>query len=112
MWTMDFVHDNLACGRNFRTLNIMDSWSREALAIEADTSLPGKRVARVLDELVAKRGTPTTFQVDNGPEFPGVDLDLWPFRNGVRLHFIEPGKPTQNGHLPRGSPIVQRQTAR
>lgn len=99
MWTMDFVHDNLACGRSFRTLNIMDGWSREALAIEADTSLPGKRVVRVLDEIVAKRGQPQMIQVDNGPEFRGVELDQWAYRNGVRLHFIEPGKPTQNGKI-------------
>jgi len=99
IWTMDFVHDNLSCGRSFRALNIMDAWSREALAIEADTSLTGKRVVRVLEGLVTLRGKPQMLQVDNGSEFRGVDLDQWAYRNQVKLHFIEPGKPTQNGKI-------------
>jgi putative transposase len=99
MWTMDFVHDNLACGRSFRTLNIMDAWSREALALEADTSLNGQRVVRVLEALVALRGKPRLIQVDNGSEFRGIEVDQWAYRNQVQLHFIEPGKPTQNGHI-------------
>jgi len=99
LWTMDFVHDNLADGRSFRTLNLMDGWSREALALEADTHLSGKRVVRVLDEVVAVRGKPAMIQVDNGPEFRGTALDQWAYANGVLLHFIEPGKPTQNGHI-------------
>jgi putative transposase len=99
LWTMDFTHDNLADGRAFRTLNIMDAWSREALALEADTSLPGKRVVRVLEELAQTRALPQAIQVDNGPEFRGLELDQWAYRNGVKLHFIQPGKPTQNGHI-------------
>ncbi len=98
-WTMDFVHDNLACGRAFRALNIMDGWSREALAIEADTCLNGQRVVRVLEQLVARRGKPQLIQVDNGSEFRGMALDQWAYRNQVKLHFIEPGKPTQNGQI-------------
>jgi len=99
LWTMDFVHDNLASGRVFRTLNIMDAWSREALAIEADTSLTGKRVVRVLETLVELRAKPQMLQMDNGSEFRGIDLDQWAYRNQVKLHFIEPGKPTQNGKI-------------
>jgi putative transposase len=98
-WTMDFVHDNLACGRVFRTLNIMDAWSREALAIEADTSLNGKRVVRVLEQIVARRGKPQMIQMDNGSEFRGIKVDQWAYRSGVKLHFIEPGKPAQNGKI-------------
>lgn len=99
MWTMDFVHDTLACGRSFRALNMMDGWSREALAIEAETSLPGRRVVRVLNKLMAARGKPQWIQLDNGPEFRGAELDRWAYKNQVRLHFIEPGKPSQNGHI-------------
>jgi putative transposase len=99
IWTMDFVHDNLACGRTFRALNIMDAWSREALAIEADTSLGGQRVVRILEQIVAGRGKPALLQVDNGSEFRGIALDQWAYRNQVKLHFIEPGQPTQNGHI-------------
>jgi putative transposase len=93
------VHDNLSCGRAFRALNIMDAWSREALEIEADTCLNGKRVVRILERLVAQRGKPRVIQVDNGSEFRGIDLDQWAYRNQVQLHFIEPGKPTQNGKI-------------
>jgi len=99
LWVLDFVHDSLAGGRSFRALNIMDGWSREALCIEADTSLTGKRVVRVLEELVQVRGKPQFLQMDNGPEFRGLEVDQWAYRNGVKLHFIEPGKPTQNGHI-------------
>lgn len=102
IWTMDFVHDNLASGRVFRTLNIMDAWSHEALAIEADTSLTGKRVVRVLESLVELRGKPQLLQMDNGSEFRGIDLDQWAYRNQVKLHFIEPGKLPPKGHPQNG----------
>ena len=95
-WSMDFMSDTLSCGRRFRSLNIVDCHSREALCSEVDTSLTGQRVARVLQRLGETRGLPQTIQVDNGPEFTGRDLDEWAFRNRVKLHFIEPGKPVQN----------------
>ena len=96
MWSMDFVSDTLSCGRRFRGLNIVDCHSREALCIEVDTSLTGQRVVRALHWLGETRGLPRTIQVDNGPEFTGRALDEWAFRNRVKLHFIEPGKPVQN----------------
>jgi putative transposase len=96
VWTMDFTKDRLASGRNFRTLNLMDGYTREALWIEVDTSLPGQRVVRVLEWLKQTRGVPEVIQVDNGPEFISQAVDQWAFANGVRLHFIEPGKPVQN----------------
>ena len=99
MWTMDFTKDRLASGRNFRTLNLMDGHTREALWIEVDTSLPGQRVVRVLDWLKQTRGVPGVIQVDNGPEFISQAVDQWAFANGVRLHFIEPGKPVQNAFI-------------
>jgi putative transposase len=99
VWTMDFTHDQLASGRKFRTLNLMDGFTREALAIEVDTSLPGLRVVRVLEEVARKRGYPQTIQVDNGPEFISRVVDQWAFEHGVELHFIAPGKPTQNAHI-------------
>jgi putative transposase len=74
----DFVHDNLSCGRAFQALNIMDAWSREALEIEADTCLNGKRVVRILERLVAQRGKPRCIQVDNGSEFRVLELDRVP----------------------------------
>lgn len=97
LWTMDFVSDALCNGRSFRTLNLVDAFTRQCLAIEADTSLGGERVVRVLDSVVAQRGKPQVIQIDNGPEFRSKALDIWACQNGVKLHFIEPGKPTQNG---------------
>jgi len=98
-WSMDFQHDQLAGGRRFRTLNIVDDLTRECPAIEVDTSLPGVRVVRVLDRLAESRGLPMEIVVDNGPEMIGKVLDAWAYRNGVRLHFIEPGKPTENAFI-------------
>ncbi len=95
----DFMQDSLASGRPFRTLNIVDLASRECLAIAVDTSLPGAPVVRVLERLCATHGRPATITVDNGPEFAGLALDAWAYKEGVRLDFIDPGKPTQNGHL-------------
>jgi putative transposase len=98
-WSMDFMSDQLANGRRFRTLNIVDDYSRECLAIEVDTSLPGRRVTRVLDRLQTARGLPKVLLMDNGPEFTGQVLDQWAFQKGVRLQFIEPGKPIQNAYV-------------
>jgi putative transposase len=97
-WSMDFVHDTLASGRKFRTLNIVDDLTREALAIEVDTSLGGHRVVRVLERLAALRGLPQVIVSDNGPEFTGRALDGWAYKAGIKLHFIRPGKPTENAY--------------
>ncbi len=99
VWTMDYTHDELAGGRKFRTLNLMDGYTREALAIEVDTSLPGLRVVRVLEPLRERRGTPAAIQVDNGTEFTSRVVDQWANQHGVALHFIEWGKPTQNAFI-------------
>jgi putative transposase len=99
VWTMDFTHDNLASGRKFRTLNLMDGFTREAPRIEVDTSLPGARVVRVLEEVAQQRGYPQATQVDNGPEFISRVVDQWAFEHGVELHFIAPGKPTENAFI-------------
>ena len=99
VWTMDFTQDALASGRKFRTLNLMDGYTREALAIEVDTSLPGARVVRVLEQLRQRRGVPERIRVDNGTEFTSRVADQWAFEQDVELHFIEPGKPTQNAHI-------------
>ena len=98
-WSMDFMRDTLASGRSFRTLNVVDEFTRECLAIEVDTSLPGARVTRVLDHLREQRGLPELLIMDNGPEFTGKALDSWAYHHGVRLHFIDPGKPIQNAYV-------------
>ena len=99
-WSMDFVHDATAGGRVFRTLNVVDDFTRECLAIEVDTSLPGLRVARVLNRLAIERGgLPQEIVVDNGPEFRGKPFNKWSERAGVKLRFIDPGKPVQNAFV-------------
>ena len=98
-WSMDFVSDALADGRKFRSLNIVDDYNRECLAAEVDTSIPGARVVRVLEQLRERRGLPQVLVMDNGPEFAGQALDVWAYQQGVKLHFIEPGKPVQNAFI-------------
>jgi putative transposase len=98
-WALDFVHDSLSDGRSFRTLNMIDAFTRECLAMETDTSLGSERVVRVLEQQVERRGVPQRLRIDNGPEFRAKPLDVWAKKNGVTLFFIEPGKPTQNGQI-------------
>jgi putative transposase len=90
-WSMDFTSDTLGDGRVFRTLNIVDDFTRECVAIEVDRSLPGLRVARVLERLQASVGLPETIVVDNGPEFAGRTMEAWTYAHGVTLRFIRPG---------------------
>lgn len=96
-WALDFMADATACGARLRTLNVVDEFTRECLAIEVDTSLSGSRVARLLERLVMERGQPAELRMDNGPEFTGHALDAWAYGRQVVLQFIEPGKPSQNG---------------
>ena len=97
-WSMDFLSDALASGRRFRVLMVVDDYTREALAIEVDTSLPGPRVVRALEELKQRGRVSEWIVTDNGPEFTGRVLDQWAFANGVRLEFITPGKPVENAY--------------
>lgn len=99
VWALDFVSDMLADGRTFRTLNLIDVFTRQCLAIEVDTSLSGYRVVRVLDTVAFAHGKPKLLRLDNGPEFRCKALDVWAAQNGIELQFIDPGKPTQNGHV-------------
>ena len=94
-WSIDFIHDQLATGTRFRILSVVDDFSRECLACEADLSLPGERVVRVLD----LRGKPSSITLDNGPEFKGRALDRWAYGHGVTLAFIRPGKPLENAFV-------------
>ena len=99
-WSLDFVSDALWWGRKLRMLTVMDTYTRESLAIEVDTSLSGARVARVLERVIGERGTqPGEIVMDNGPELTSKALDQWAYTRGVRLRFIAPGKPQQNGYI-------------
>jgi putative transposase len=98
-WSLDFTEDCLANGRRFRTANLKDDCTRECPAILVDYSLPGQRVVGMLEDVARERGYPDMLVVDNGPELRGRDLDRWACENGVRLFFIDPGKPMQNGSI-------------
>ena len=97
-WAMDFVSDQLVDGRSIRVLTIVDAVSKLCPALEVDTSLTGQRVTRVLDRAIELYGKPKLLVMDNGPEFTSKALDQWAYDRGVKLHWIAPGKPTQNGH--------------
>lgn len=95
-WSMDFVSDCVSTGTVIRMLTVVDDCTRECPAIEVDTSLGGLRIGRVLDRIASERGLPEAIVVDNGPEFRGRAMAAWSQERGVRLEFIQPGKPTQN----------------
>jgi putative transposase len=96
-WSIDFVHDQFACGRRFRVLNIVDDVTRECLAAIPDTSISGRRVARELTELIGRRGKPGMIVSDHGTEFTSNAILAWSKDHRVEWHYIAPGKPMQNG---------------
>lgn len=103
MWSMDFMSDALECGRKFRTLNIIDEFNSEVLAIEVDFSLPAQRVIRTLEKAFWCYGKPGAIRVDNGPEFISNALEIFcnEEKNQIKLSFIQKGKPTQNAYVER-----------
>ena len=100
-WSMDFMHDQLANGRSIRLLNVLDDYNREGLGIEVDFSLPSERVTRSLDQIIEWRGQPAKIRCDNGPEYNSAVLQNWAKRKGIRIEFIQPGKPQQNAYIER-----------
>jgi putative transposase len=114
-WSLDFVHDQLGVGRRFRILSIVDDCTRESLALVADTSISGVRVARELGQLVAGRGKPRAIVSDNGTELTSNAILRWADDGRVAWHYIAPGKPTQNAFIelqwtsarraPEGNPV-------
>ena len=100
VWSLDFVSDSLAPGRRLKLLTVVDTYTRESLAVEVDTSIGGERMARVLDRVIAERGAqPEEIVMDNGPEMTSRALDQWAYERGVKLRFIAPGKPVQNCYI-------------
>ena len=98
-WSLDFMSDQLADQRRFRILNIVDDHSRFCPGQIVDLSISGARVARYLDELAGHLGLPDEIVLDNGPEGTSRAMFGWSERTGVRLRFIEPGKPVQNAFV-------------
>ncbi len=93
------ISDAFTDGRRFRILTVVDDFTREHLALIADTSLSGLRVTRELDRVVAERGMPGTIVSDNGTEFTSMAILRWVQENGIDWHYIAPGKPTQNAFI-------------
>lgn len=95
-WSMDFVSDALYDGRRFRSLTVVDNFSRECLGIYVNKGIKGEEVVMFLENLKSMHGVPKTIRCDNGPEFVSKTLDKWAYENGVTLDFSRPGKPTDN----------------
>lgn len=98
-WSLDFVADALSWGRRFRILAIVDDFTREALALVVDTSIGGRRLARELESLIARRGRPKTIVSDNGTEMTSRANLEWTNHTGIDWHYIAPGKPQQNSFV-------------
>ena len=96
-WSVDFVHDQFSHGRRFRIFNVIDDVTKECLAAVVDTSISGRRVARELTAVIARRGKPGLIVSDHGTEFTSNAMLAWTEEAGVSWHFIAPGKPMQNG---------------
>ena len=108
-WSMDFMADQLADGRKFRTLNVLDDFNREGLGIEVDFSLPTVRVIRNLNRIIEWRGKPQFIRVDNGPEYISGMLKLWAETLGIQMKYIQPGKPQQNAYIERYNRTVRHE---
>jgi putative transposase len=98
-WSLDFVSDAFTDGRRFRVLAVVDDFTRECLALVADTSLSGVRLARELDAIIARRGKPRIVVSDNGTEMTSLAILKWCQGTRVEWHYIAPGKPMQNGFV-------------
>ncbi len=98
-WSLDFVSDRFTDGRRFRILAVVDDFTRENLALVADTSLSGLRMTRELSRIVTSRGLPGTIVSDNGTEMTSMAVLKWCQDTGVEWHYIAPGKPTQNAFI-------------
>ncbi|HVW98286.1 MAG TPA: integrase core domain-containing protein [Mucilaginibacter sp.] len=100
-WSMDFMCDVLANKRRFRTLNIIDDYNREAIAVEAAYTMPAIRVKQILERTIHEQGKPNCILVDNGPEFNSKEFKDWRKSRGITLQFTQSGKPMQNGYIER-----------
>jgi putative transposase len=98
-WSMDFMADRLVDGRLFRVLTIVDQFSRENLSAEPRFSFPGGQVVASLERIAAGRGYPEAITIDNGTEFSSRALEAWAYEHEVKLDFIRPGKPAENGFI-------------
>lgn len=107
VWSIYFMYDQLQNGRCVRLFNVIDDFDREGLGIEIDFSLPSERVIRALEQIIEWRGCPSEIRCDNGPEYISSKLPTWARKRGIRLRYIQPGKPQQNGYIERYNRTVR-----
>jgi putative transposase len=100
-WSMDFMSDALVNGRRIRVLNIIDEYSREALTVYADYSMPSTSVINQMKILEEQRGLPSRIRVDNGTEFTSFEFTEWCRSKNIEITFIQPGRPMQNAFIER-----------
>jgi len=108
-WSMDFMSDALADGRKLRVLTVLDTCTRECVALEVATTFRRSDVAQVLTRVGIERGLPRTITVDNGTEFTSKALDHWAYRNQLKLDYTRPGKPTDNNFIESFNAQVRRE---
>ena len=100
-WSLDFMSDVLINKRKFRTLNVIDDYNRQAIAVEVAHSMPATTVTRLMDRIIEEHGKPSRFRTDNGPEFISKEFREWCASREIEIHFIQPGRPMQNGYIER-----------
>ena len=101
IWALDFMADALYGGRAFRTVNVIDDGNREVLGIEIATSIPARRVIRVMEQLIEVNGRPRALRLDNGSELTSTAFTEWRAEQHIELRFVQPGKPDQNAFIER-----------
>lgn len=101
MWSVDFMSDVLINQRKFRTLNVIDDFNREAIAIEVAHSMPAIRVTALLEQIICEYGKPKCIRSDNGPEFVSKEFSAWCELKGIKIQYTQPGRPMQNGYIER-----------
>lgn len=101
MWSVDFMSDVLTNQRKFRTLNVIDDFNREAIAVEVAHSMPAVRVTGLLEQIICEQGKPKCIRVDNGPEFISKEFNIWCKGNDIEIQYTQPGRPMQNGYIER-----------
>ena len=106
VWSMDFMHDQLADGRSIRVFNVIDDFNREALGIEVDfAALRARDPHAQADHRLA--GKPLAIRCDNGPEYLSAAIVDWAGAWGIKLEYIQPGKPQQNAYVERFNRTVR-----
>jgi putative transposase len=108
-WSMDFMSDALGNGQKLRVLTVLDTCTRECVALQVATGFGGRQVAEVLTWVGIQRGLPAVITVDNGTEFTSKALDQWAYRNRLKLDYTRPGKPTDNGFIESFNAAVRRE---